>query len=61
MEIHPHAQSVHLHVTFFIYARKIYVRTHVNITQQWKSSFTGGLSCVAFVLVKRVKITSART
>ena len=47
VEIHPHAQSVHLHVTFFIYARKIYVRTHIKITQKWKSSFTRDLSCVA--------------
>ena len=29
---------------YFIYARKIYVRTHVKITQQWKSTFTTKLA-----------------
>ena len=27
------------HCLYFIYARKIYVRKHVKITQQWKSTF----------------------
>ena len=27
-----------LHCLYFIYARKIYVRTHVRITRQWKSN-----------------------
>ena len=27
-----------IHCLYFIYARKIYVRTHVKITRQWKST-----------------------
>ena len=50
-----------IHCLYFIYARKIYVRTHVKITLEWKSSFTRGLSCIASVLFERVKFTSART
>ena len=28
-----------MHCLYFIYAQKIYVRTHVKIAQQWKSTF----------------------
>ena len=30
-----------IHHLYFIYARKIYVRSHVKITRQWKSTLTG--------------------
>ena len=43
-----------LHCLYFIYARKIYVRTHVKIIRQWKSN----LKVKVFTLVSRPKRSS---
>ena len=40
-----------IHHLYFIYARKIYLRTHVKITQQsrqWKSTLTHAVLLIYF-------------
>ena len=37
-----------IHCLYFIYARFIYVRTHVKITRQWKSTLTLVLNAVCW-------------
>ena len=40
-EVQPLSLRVMFHTYFyFIYARRIYVRTHVKITRQWKSTLS---------------------
>ena len=38
-----------IHCLYLVYARKINLRTHVEITSQWKSTLT---DCVLFSLVR---------
>ena len=38
-----------IHCFYFIFARKIYLRTHVKITRQWKSTGTQSLLALRMV------------